>query len=241
MSSWLRKQWCVFDLETTGVDVYEDRIVSFAVGRVGGGQGTAMLTGLINPGIPIPEGATAIHRITDDMVQGAPLARDGVEHIAVQLVSAQLSGLPIVSYNLNYDLTLLAAELDRYGLPTLQSRLNRPIGPVLDGFVLDKHTDPWRKGSRKLIDVAAHYGCPLDELDAHGAEADALAAARVVWKIGMKDTSIGRLPLDELHTAQAAWKAEQDASFRAYLERQGKDADGLDGHWPIRLRGQVAA
>jgi DNA polymerase-3 subunit epsilon len=241
MSSWLRGQLCPFDVESTGVDVFTDRIVSYCIARVGEGRSTTTLTGLINPGIQIPAEATAVHRITDAMVQGAQLARDGVEKIAKELVSAQLSGIPIVGYNLSFDLSMLASELERYGLASLEQRLMRPVGPVLDGFVLDKHTDPWRKGSRKLTDVAAHYGCPLTELDVHGAEADALAAARVVWKIGMKDTSIGRLPLDELHTAQAAWKAEQDASFRAYLERQGKDAEGLDGQWPLRLRGQVAA
>jgi DNA polymerase-3 subunit epsilon len=240
MSSWTDGQLAPFDLETTGINCAEDRIVSWCVARVGGGKPTATLTGFVNPGIPIPAGATAIHRITDAMVLNEEQARSAVERIADQLTQAQRLGLPIVGWNVSYDLTLLSCELNRYGLASLDQRLDRPIGPVLDGLVLDKHVSR-RKGSRKLVDAAQHYGFQLSDIDAHGAEADAIAAARIVWRIGRDHTEIGRLPLAELHDLQVQWRREQQDSLRAYFDRQGIQHDGVDGRWPLALPPQMAA
>ena len=237
--SWLEQQWCAFDLETTGVDVFTDRIVSWAVGLVGGGQPTLMRTGLVNPGIPIPDGASAIHGIHDHDVLDQPLTVEAADRIAVALTQAMSNGLPVVGWNVVYDLSLLNAELDRWGLPTLEERLGRPVGPVLDGLVLDKFSDKYRKGSRKLVDVARHHGIELSDQDAHGAEADALAAARTIWKIATRSEYLASLTLDELHQLQITWAAEQAESFRAYLIKQGKPADDVTGVWPLRM--QVAA
>ncbi len=64
----------VFDLETTGLDVTEDTIVSIGGVRLHGGTIYRAVTidCLVHPGRPIPPRSTAIHGITNDMVQGAP-------------------------------------------------------------------------------------------------------------------------------------------------------------------------
>ena len=242
--SWHLGPMAPFDLETTGVDVHTDRIVTACIGRVDGTGRTSTITRnwIVNPGIPIPAEAAAIHGITDEHVANAAPAAEAVDAIARELVAAMLDNVPVVGWNVVYDLSLLAAELRRYQHPSLEDRLNRPIGPVIDGLLLDKQIDRYRKGSRRLVDVARHYGIDLAEIDAHGAEADALAAARVIWRIG----SLGRpelnLPLIDLHNAQVEWAIDQAASFRDYLQQQGKPCDGIDGIWPCKpAQTQVAA
>jgi DNA polymerase-3 subunit epsilon len=241
--SWHLGPMAPFDLETTGVDVHTDRIVTACIGRVDGRSGAKTTrTWLVNPGIPIPAEATAVHGITDEQAAGGAPAPQAVDAIARELVAAMLDNVPVVGWNVVYDLSLLAAELRRYQLPSLEDRLNRPIGPVIDGLLLDKQIDRFRKGSRRLVDVAKHYGIDLSEIDAHGAEADALAAARIIWRIG----SLGRpelnLPLIDLHNTQVEWAIEQAASFRDYLIRQGKPCDDVDGIWPCKpARTQVPA
>lgn len=239
--AWHLGPMCPFDLETTGVSMFDDRIVSYAVGRVGAGIGTAVRTAIVNPGIPIPPGATAIHGITDAMAYDGRPARDAIDTICGELLDAQLSGIPIVGWNVSYDLTMLRAECERHGLPTLQKRLGRAEGPVIDGLVLDKHLDPYRKGSRKLTAAAAHYDVQLSEIDAHGAEADAIAAARIVWRIATRYPAVRDASLHELHEAQTVWAREQADSLRAYFDSKGTAHDGCDPHWPIRQRSEVAA
>lgn len=235
MTGWHQGPMAPFDLETTGVDVFTDRIVSAFTCRVEVGKGVSDENKwLVNPGIPIPEAATAVHGITDEQAADGTPAAEAVEQIADHLAAAMTEGVPVVGWNLAYDLTLLEAELRRYDLPSLADRLGRPIGPVVDGFLLDKQLDRYRKGSRKLVDVAAHYGITLLQQDAHGAKADAMAAARVIYRIAQTNEHIALSPLGELHAQQQQWAAAQAASFREYLQRQGKPCDDVDGTWPVR-------
>ena len=59
----------IFDLETTGTSVQTDRIVEFGAIRIfADGRRRKHLKGLINPTVPIPEGATKVHHITDEKI-----------------------------------------------------------------------------------------------------------------------------------------------------------------------------
>lgn len=241
MSAWYRGPLAPYDVESTGIDVFTDRIVTAALGKVGADHGPLLRSWRINPGVPIPPGATAIHRITDEMAAGYAPAPTAVDSLAVALVDLQLDGVPLVGWNVAYDLTILDSELVRYELPTLERRLGRPVGPCVDGLVLDKKIEPFRKGSRKLVDVARHYGVRLDDIDAHGAEADALAAARVIWKMANRHPEIGGMRLHALHEQQVEWAQAQADSLRAHFEKTGKEHDGVDGTWPLRQRAAVPA
>jgi DNA polymerase-3 subunit epsilon len=241
--TWWQGPWCPYDVESTGVSVTDDRIVTAYIGRVGAGIQAEDHDWLINPAVDIPDEATAIHGITSQHAfehgQPAPIA---IEEIAQQLADALSEGIPVVGHNVVYDLSILHAECLRYGVATLQQRLGRPVLPVVDTLVLDKTVDKWRKGSRRLVDVAKNYGIDLAEIDAHGAKADALASARIAWRIATTNEGLRRLTLLELHDNQTAWAAEQAASFRDYLQKQGKPCDDVDGIWPCKpARTQVPA
>lgn len=218
---------CVFDLETTGVNTDEDRIVTCFIGRVmRDGQVNGSYSWLVNPGIPIPDGASAIHGITDEVAQ-----RDGVDPataIAEMLTVLRRSiegGRPIVAYNASFDLSMLNAEARRYGLEPITD-----FGPVLDPYVIDKAIDRYRKGKRTLVVTAEYYGVTLES--AHDAEADAVATGRVAWALLAKTDETH---LHALHDRQVGWALEQAESFQAYLRKsKGDDLIVIDGAWPIR-------
>lgn len=231
--SWHEGRLCVFDTETTGKDPRTARIVTACVALVGGGRDIEVRSWLVNPGVPIPNEAAAIHGVTTEraQVEGQDPQRSAVE-ILTALVDAWSQGIPVIIFNAAYDLTVMDQEQRRHDIDPWGMTPWPSAWPVIDPFVIDRYVDPYRRGSRKLVDMCAHYGVRLD--DAHNAEADAVAAGRVAWAIARRYPEIADMSLASLHTAQAVWHAARQADFRAYLERQGKPADDVSGEWPIQ-------
>ncbi|WP_017580847.1 exonuclease domain-containing protein [Nocardiopsis valliformis] len=227
---WHTRPMAAFDIETTGLDVEGDRIVTAALWRIDPGRGAKeVTTWLADPGIEIPAEAAEIHGVTTEQAraEGRPAA-EVVTEIAAALEAVTADGMPVVVYNAPYDLTLLDREIALH-------RPGAPLGAqplVVDPFVLDKHVDTYRRGSRKLVDVCAHYDVPLAQEEAHGAAADALAAARLAWRIAAAHPEIAEMSAEDLHRAQVKWKAEQSASFQEYLRRRNPEAV-VDGTWPM--------
>jgi DNA polymerase-3 subunit epsilon len=230
--SWHKRRLAAFDLETTGIDSESDRIVTAAVSLVGDGRPPAFHAWLLDPGIPIPPGASAVHGITTERARAEgrrPL--EAVEEIVVLLAEQLRQGIPIVAFNARFDLTCLDREARRHGLTPLLDRVGGATGMlVIDPYVLDKQVDRFRKGKRTLGAVCAHYNVPLD--DAHDSHADALAAARVTWRLGQAFAELRDLELPTLHAQQIAWAAEQAASFEDYLRRNGRD-ERIEQAWPV--------
>jgi DNA polymerase-3 subunit epsilon len=233
MTAWFEGPQAVFDSETTGVSTAHDRIVTACIIKGGKGVQSVVTNLLLDPGIEIPAGASRIHGITTAKARadGVPTA-DGIEAIASTLAGYMAQGIPVVGFNVVYDLSILHAECVRHNLRTLEERLGGQVAPVICARVLDKHVS-YRKGSRKLVDCAAHYGIALTAEDAHGAEADARAAGSIVWAIAHQYPTIAGLSLEELHRNQVAWCAEQSASLEAYFRRKDPRAT-VCGEWPVQ-------
>lgn len=226
---WFASPMLGLDFESSGVNTERDRIVTCALVGVGP-DGADPQHWVINPGIEVPESAARIHGWTTERVraQGGDPA-EVLNVVADALALSMGEGMPVVGMNLAYDFTILDRELRRHHLPTLEDRLGGPIRPVIDVYVLDKHVS-YRKGSRKLVDMAAFYGVALD--DAHDAVADVLAAARIAYKIGRGNERVGSMSIGDLHDAQIGWRAEQQASLQAYFKSQGRN-EVVDGSWPM--------
>lgn len=225
----------VLDTETSDREPTEARLVTAYLGILDAkGNVEIEQEWLVRPdGYEIPEETTAIHGVSDAHARehGVPL-RDALEQIWAIITMESVNGsLPLVAMNMRYDATVLTREYERtYGIASdLFSRVD-----ILDPYVLDKRIDRYRKGSRKLIDMAAHYGVELSEEDAHGARADAIAAGRVVQRILRHDLLSG-MPLDVITEAQAYWAAEQAESLRSYFLREGLDdkAASVRTEWPV--------
>ena len=221
------KNIAVFDLETTGLDLREARIVTAcaveldASGNIVGRD----LEWLADPGIEIPEIAASVHGVTTEIARakGRP-AGDVVAEIVATLRGYFERGIPVVAYNAPYDFTILFHEAVRHGLEPIENPR-----PVIDPLVLDKHFDRYRSGKRRLENAAIQYGVSLT--DAHNATADAVAAGRVAQAIFAKYP----MPQDvnELHDAQVLWSKEQDISFAEFMVKKDPTFTPTFG-WPLK-------
>ncbi|MDH6611365.1 DNA polymerase-3 subunit epsilon [Streptomyces sp. SAI-208] len=234
MTCWYEGPLAAFDTETTGVDVESDRIVSAAVVvQDAPGSRPRVTRWLVNPGVPVPEAATAVHGLTDEHLQ-----RNGrwpspvMYEIAEALAEQAAANRPLVVMNAPFDLTLLDRELRRHRASSLDRWLQASTLRVLDPRVLDRHLDRYRKGRRTLTDLCAHYEVPLE--GAHDAAADALAALDVVRALGRRFAArLERLSPAELHTLQATWHAAQARGLQAWFARSGS-YEIVDTSWPLR-------
>ncbi|MFD0257032.1 exonuclease domain-containing protein [Kitasatospora indigofera] len=232
--SWWHEPLVGFDLETTGTDPAESRIVTAALVDTVGSRRESTTSWLLDPGVPIPAEAEAIHGIGDELARGRGRpAKEGVEEIAAALCARILAGRPVVAFNAPFDLSLLDAELRRYGLPGLAERLGGPVTPVLDALAIDRAVDKYRKGSRTLQRVCEVYGVELT--DAHEAGSDALAAVLVAVALGERyPAQAGEVELAELHRRQVGWYREWAEGLQSWL-RKGKDPQAvIDPRWPMR-------
>lgn len=161
----LDRPMAVFDLETTGKNVKRDRIVEICVLRIELDGSNQITTHRINPGIPIPAGASKVHGITDADVAGKPTFKRIARGLAAHLEGCDLCGFNLV----RYDVKLLLAEFRRVDVPfSIEGR--RLIDPCTIYHMQEK---------RDLTAAMRHY-CGRDHEGAHGAEKDVLAALHVL-------------------------------------------------------------
>lgn len=238
--SWHRGPLLAFDLETTGVDVETARIVTAAVLRVGMGRGVEADRWVVDPGVEIPAEAAAIHGFTTERARNEGVQPHlAVSEIVVALREAFESGTPVVIYNAPYDLTVLDREIRRHADQGGLVSLCGAPRPIVDPLCIDRALDRYRRGKRTLTAACEHYKVALDE--AHAAHGDALAAARLAWRLATT-YSDDCADVEVLHDRQVGWYREWAEHFAGYLRGQGKDASGVTVEWPWRpVPSEVAA
>lgn len=179
-----KKPIIFFDLETTGVDIMVDRIVQIATIKVDPNGDREEKCYLINPEMPIPQEASDVHGITDEMVKDKPTFEKYAKNL-----SEYFKGCDIGGYNSNsYDLPLLMEEFQRTGY-----NLDLEGVSFVDVLKLEIQLNP-----RDLSSVYERYtGKPLE--DAHDALADVRATIDVLeaQTKGMDD-KVDATALDEL-------------------------------------------
>lgn len=154
-----------FDLETTGINIVSDRIVEIAYHKVypNGREETKSIR--INPGIPIPASATAIHGITNEDVADCPTFKQVAKEIVRDIEGCDLAG-----YNSNrFDIPLLAEELLRAEVDI--DLMKRKFVDVQVVF---------HKMEQRTLSAAYKFYCDKDLTDAHSAEADTTATYEVL-------------------------------------------------------------
>jgi len=154
-----------FDLETTGLDVKNDRIVELSCIKLNPNLSRETLTMRVKPGIPIPEAASRVHGISNADVANAPSFEEIADRLAEFMEGSDLTGF----------------NIERFDLPLLRNEFARvdrvfPEGQV---HVVDSHRIFIRQEPRDLS-AALRFHCDRKLEGAHSAEADAVAAADVL-------------------------------------------------------------
>lgn len=218
--------YTVWDVESSGIDVFEDRIVQMFFATVDA-QGNLIDTWewFINPGIDIPEEAAAIHGFSNEyLVEHGGEPKEVLPEI--RDVFLEHRHLTQIAFNMNYDLSILDAEMKRHGVSDTFGTWFATHGKLFDGLVADRHKDKFRKGKRNLETQAKHYGIEFDPASAHNALYDCLITAKVsvaiIKKYGLPSTR-------EL----ASWQEEWRAGFEKYLRKENPDAI-VERGWPLR-------
>jgi DNA polymerase-3 subunit epsilon len=219
LKSWVELPVVVIDFETTGVDPAECMPVEIACARIEGGKVVAEHSALINPGVPISEGAIAVHGITEEMVKDAGKPAVVIE-LALQAVDAW-ECLP-AGYNGHFfDRTIL----QRIVATTRESGLaSHPHWPWLDPLVAIREVDRFVKGKgrHQLGKVCERRGIKLE--GAHRALADVKATAALLFHFDVlnwlgKDST----PTETLRR-QMRFAEAQERSFQEWKARQPQGA-----------------
>lgn len=160
----LQKPLIVFDLETTGISISNDRIVEIACIKVFPDGSEETYLQRINPGIPIPKEVSAIHGITDEDVKDKP----SFAELASQLASF-IQGCDFAGFNSNkFDFPMLVEEFLRAGIDfDVENR------KFIDAQRIFHTMEP------RNLSAAYRFYCDKELKNAHSAEAD----TRATWEI----------------------------------------------------------
>lgn len=147
----------VFDTETTGT-TNKDKIVQLGGIKIGPDgniiQG-AQLSQLVNPGVPIPPGASKVHGITDEDVKDKPR----MESLITKFVRQYLKNDVIVAYNAKFDIPFLNREISSYNQPNADRLPEEKLCLAIDPIILIQRIHPFVSASKKLQHVYRYTFC----------------------------------------------------------------------------------
>jgi len=161
----LERPLIVFDIESTGVNARQDRIIELAAVKVMPDGTEEEKCWLLNPGVPIPPETSAIHGITDDIVKDCPVFADVIDEVEAFFADSDLCGF----------------NCDRFDVPCLEEAFARE-GRNFNASArrsVDVQRIYHRREPRDLT-AAVRFYCDRDHAGAHGAEADARATLDVL-------------------------------------------------------------
>ncbi|MCP9201054.1 3'-5' exonuclease [Gramella sp. GC03-9] len=161
----LTKPICFFDLETTGTNITNDRIVEIAILKVFPNGNKESHTWLVNPEQDIPAEVVAIHGISNEKVANEPTFKE-----LASKVHDLIKGCDLAGYNSNrFDIPLLVEELLRAGIDFEMKNV----------VAVDVQTI-FHKKEQRTLSAAYQFYCGKNLDDAHSAEADTEATYEVL-------------------------------------------------------------
>ncbi|MBR9844668.1 MAG: 3'-5' exonuclease [Algicola sp.] len=161
----LTKPICFFDLETTGVNITNDRIVEISILKVHPNGKEETYTQRVNPTIPIPYVVTQVHGISDADVADKPTFKEIAKDVYNMIKDSDLGG-----FNSNrFDIPLLAEEMLRAEVDfDMKNRQSIDVQTI------------FHKMEQRTLSAAYKFYCDKNLDDAHSAEADTLATYEVL-------------------------------------------------------------
>ncbi len=165
MNLQLTKPIAFIDLETTGISITNDRIIEIAIVKILADGSRLVKRKLINPGMPIPAGSTAVHGITDEMVKDAPNFKQVANECKQFMDHCDIGG-----YNSNrFDIPMLIEEFLRAGIEfSIEGRKFVDVQKI------------FHKMEERTLSAAYKFYCQKILEGAHSAEADAQATYEIL-------------------------------------------------------------
>ncbi|CAB4218449.1 DnaQ DNA polymerase III, epsilon subunit and related 3'-5' exonucleases [uncultured Caudovirales phage] len=202
----LSRPLVVFDIETTGLNVCNDKIISLATIKIFPDGNMEQKSVMFNPGIAIPSETTAIHGITDEMVKDKhPFASHA------KALFAYLAGCDLAVFNGNMlDMPMMIEHF-------LKLDLNFPDTDVkvIDAGIIFKRRE------ERTLSAALKFYCEKDHTDAHSSMADAFATLDVLKKQFERYADLSVMSIDQL-----ALYSNYDKPVIDYKGVIGIDSDG---------------
>ncbi|SDT97028.1 DNA polymerase-3 subunit epsilon [Polaribacter sp. Hel1_33_78] len=172
----LKKPIVFFDLETTGINIANDKIVEISILKVFPNGNKESKTWLVNPEMEIPQGSIDVHGITNEKVATEPTFKE-----LASKVNEMIAGCDLAGFNSNrFDIPLLAEELMRAGIDF--DMKNRK---AIDVQVI------FHKKEQRTLSAGYQFYCEKELEGAHGAEADTNATYEILLAQLTKYKDIG--------------------------------------------------
>ncbi len=161
----LRNPLVFIDVETTGLNIAQDRIVELTYLKIYPNGKEEFKTYRINPEIPIDPKATAVHGITNEDVNDAPTFKE-----IAQTLANELEGCDFAGFNSNkFDFPLLVEEFLRAGV-----EIDLKKRKFIDVQVI------FHRMEQRTLSAAYKLYCNKDLVDAHSSRADTYATYEVL-------------------------------------------------------------
>jgi DNA polymerase-3 subunit epsilon len=197
----LSRPLAFIDVETTGLDPQRDRIVEVAILKFFPEGRHKYCSSLLNPAIPIPAEASAIHGITDADVAAAPRFAQIVDDVLAVLDGCDLAGFAVTGFHL----CVLDSEV---------KRADRVLS--LEGRAVVDVMDLYHRQERGGLPAAVRHYLGTEHPDHHRAAADALAAAQVLDAMVVRHEDLPH-DVEQLHRLLL----DRRVDSRGFFERVG--------------------
>lgn len=161
----LRTPLCFFDLETTGTNIIQDRIIEIAVIKMMPNGETLRKSNVLNPTVPIPAESSAIHGLRDEDVKDKPIFKDVAKEYAKFFEGADLAGFNIMKF----DVPVLVEEFLRAGIEFDYTRKK-----IIDSQKI------YHLMEKRTLSAAYRFYCNKEIENSHTAEADTEASMEVL-------------------------------------------------------------
>lgn len=183
----------------------------------------------LNPGVEVPEEASGVNGLTTEYIQanGRTDLLAAITEIYGVLLTATKKRIPIVAYNLPYDLTVVDREMRRQNLPLGVTKLVSgqpnyfPPAVFFDPLIWSRTEFKFAKGGHKQFAVAKRLGIAVDESRLHDAQYDVELGAQIAWKMFQKHSQ----GFDSVEAMSATLPKRNEVWAReltAYFARIGK-------------------
>lgn len=213
---WPWHEWpiVVVDFETTGADPATCAPVEVALVRIERGQQVLAWASLVNPGVPIPEAAAAIHGISDADVKDAPNMAEAMAAAPDAMFDADV--IPC-AYSSQFDRAIMHRWMS--AMPGHSVALLDTAMQWLDPLVIIRHVDRFApgKGRHRLGTTCERHGV-LHE-SAHRALGDAEATGRLLFSPVIRE-ALGDMTIGEVLRRQQERAVQQERDFAAWKARQ---------------------